>query len=121
MILAIGVLNFHPPHFLVESGSSARTLGSDLLEAGLLADVVAAIVAAVGIYHRARWGWVLGVVIVGVGVVSYLVQEMVGLPGLPRMWLEPSRIVALVIEAGFVAVAYRQVRRAPAHHYDRKT
>jgi hypothetical protein len=35
----------------------------------------------------------------------YLVQETVGLPGLPKAWLEPSRLVALLIELTLVLVA----------------
>ena len=53
------------------------------------------LVAAVGIYRGLRWGWLLGVATAGIGVGLYVVQETVGLPGLPglpRQWWEPSRI-----------------------------
>lgn len=120
LIVVVGVLNFHPPHFLLEAGHFPSTAGSVALEASLLAGVVAALIAAVGIYRDARWGWLLGIVIAGIGAALYLVQETVGLPGLPRMWWEPSRIISLVIEAAFVVVAYRRLRRSAGRDHSLK-
>jgi hypothetical protein len=48
----------------------------------------------------------------GTSFTLYLSQETVGLPGLPKVWLEPSRIVSLVVEALFVLVAWYQVIRS---------
>jgi hypothetical protein len=71
--------------------------------------LLGAVAAAVGIYRNLRWGWLLGIIIVGVSFVLYLTQETVGLARLPKMWLEPSRIVSLIVEALFVAlVRYNQ-------------
>ena len=117
LIVSIGLLNFHIPHFLIEQPTSVID-GSAALELVFVGNLVGALVAAVGIYLEKRWGWLLGMVIVTTSVVLYLAQETVGLPGLPKAWLEPSRIVALIIEALFFVVARYQVnaarRRAPA-------
>jgi hypothetical protein len=81
-----------------------------LLELVLLVNLLGAVLAAVGIYHNLRWGWLLGVLIVGVSFVLYVAQETVGLPGLPKMWWEPSRTVSLIVEALFVVlVRYNQI------------
>ena len=45
--------------------------------------MLGAVVTAGGIASNVRWGWLLGILIVGVCLVLYLAQETVGLPGLP--------------------------------------
>jgi hypothetical protein len=109
LIVIVGMLNFHLPHFLLES----TTYFSDatyLLEFALLVNLLGAVVAAVGIYRNLRWGWLLGILIVAISFVLYLAQETVGLPGLPKVWWEPSRIVSLIVEALFVVlVRYNQI------------
>lgn len=115
LIIVVGVLNFHPPHFLLESATTTDTVGARLLEVGLLADLVAAVIAAVGVYRGARWGWLLGIAVAAVGAGLYVLQETVGLPGLPTMWWEPSRIVTLAAEITFVIVALRQLATPPGH------
>lgn len=117
VIVAVGLLNFHVPHFLFQAPAAAGTAGY-MLEAVLLANVVAALVAAVGIYCGSRWGWLLGVVVAGIAVVFYVAQESIGLPGLPRNWLEPSRLLSLLVEGAFFVLAARQLlshRQATAH------
>ena len=108
LILVVGLLNFHLPHFLLESARPSNS-ASVLLELALLANVLGAVVAAAGIAANVRWGWLLGILIVGVSVVLYLAQETVGLPGLPQNWWEPSRILSLVIDALFMVLARHQV------------
>jgi hypothetical protein len=108
LILVVGLLNFHLPHFLLEAARPSDS-GSVLLELALLANVLGAVVAAAGIAANVRWGWLLGILIVGVSVGLYVAQETVGLPGLPQNWWEPSRILSLVIEALFVVLARHQV------------
>jgi hypothetical protein len=41
-----------------------------------------------------------------------VVQQTIGLPGLPKNWVEPSRLVSLAAQALFIALAIRQRR----HH-----
>ena len=113
LVIMVGLLNFHVPHFLIESPSPTGDAGV-LLELMLLINVVAAVVAAAGIYRDTRWGWALGIAVAGVAILLYVAQETVGLPGLPKMWFEPSRIVSLLVEAVFVVLAApRLVARRP--------
>lgn len=111
LILAIGLLNCHVPHFLLEPGK-ATGRASALLEAVLLANVLAAVVAAVGIALGRPWGWRLGSAVAVFSVLLWLAQETIGLPGLPRQWGEPSRIVALLLEAAYLALARVALGRA---------
>ena len=111
LILAIGLLNFHVPHYLLEPGRAVGT-ASAVLEVVLLANVLAAVVAAVGIARGQAWGWRLGAAVAIFSVLLWLAQETIGLPGLPRQWGEPSRIVALLLEAAFLALARAALGRA---------
>jgi len=36
-------------------------------------------------------------------------QESIGLPGMPQNWVEPSRIVSLMFDALFIAVARKYI------------
>jgi uncharacterized membrane protein YfcA len=71
-----------------------------------LANFVGALAAAVGIYRRKRWGWVLGFLVAGGAFAGYVISRTVGLPGLPveTEWLEPLGVLSLVVEALFVVV-----------------
>ena len=108
LIVITGLLNFHPPHFLLESHKSFGATPSSI-EFGLFMLVIAALVSVSGIYKNLQWGWILGVVVSITSVLLWLAQETIGLPGFPKMWFEPSRIVALAIEIAFVVIAYRVV------------
>lgn len=103
LIALTGLLNFHVPHFLIESPKVSDP-ASPLLELVFLANLLGAVVAAVGIARHRRWGWLLGLLVAGVSFLLYVAQETVGLPGLPQMWLEPSRILALIVEGLFVVL-----------------
>jgi hypothetical protein len=48
-----------------------------------------------------------------IAVALYLVQQTIGLPGLPKNWVEPSRLVSLAVQALFIALAIRQLRHRP--------
>jgi hypothetical protein len=108
LVLATGLLNFHVPHFLLES-STSFDFAARLLELLFVVNLLGAIAAAVGIAGGARWGWLLGIVVAAVSFLLSLAQETVGLPGLPQSWSEPSRIVAVFIEVGLVITARRQL------------
>lgn len=95
-------------------GRQAQAAGGGagrVLEGGLSVNVLGAVFAAVGIARDRRSAWVLGVVVAVVSVVLWSAQETVGLPGLPRSWTEPSRIVAVLVEAGYVVMAAKQFAR----------
>jgi hypothetical protein len=110
LIIAVGLLNFHIPHFLLEPAKYSGS-ASFLLESVFLINLIGAATAAVGIYRNQRWGWVLGIAIAVISALLYLAQETVGLPGLPQSWLEPSRIVSLFIEASYAVLAGYQIRQ----------
>jgi hypothetical protein len=110
LVVATGLLNFHLPHFLLES-STPLDAATRLLELVFLSNLLGAIAAAVGIARGARWGWSLGIVVAIASFLLYVAQETVGLPGLPQSWSEPSRILAVVIEAAFAVTARRHLIR----------
>ena len=116
LIVIVGLLNFHLPHFLLERLTSAGD--EAYLEFLFLANLLGAVIAAVAIWRNRRWGWLLGIFVVGLSLVLYLAQETVGLPGLPKNWWEPSRIVSLILDALFILAARNQVvslrERTPA-------
>jgi len=107
LIVIVGLLNFHLPHFLLERSPAAGDTG--YLEVVFLANLLGAVIAALAIWRNRRWGWLLGVMVVGLSFVLYLAQETIGLPGLSAKWWEPSRIVALILEALFVLLARSQI------------
>ena len=107
LIVIVGLLNFHVPHFLLERSPAAGDTG--YLEVVFLANLLGAVIAALAMWRNRRWGWLLGVMVVGLSFVLYLAQETIGLPGLPGNWWEPSRIVALILEALFVLLARSQI------------
>jgi uncharacterized membrane protein YhdT len=109
LIVVTGLLTFHPPHFLLEAGRHPTNAGAAVLEIGLAINLLAALIAAAGIWRNASWGWVLGIIIAVMAVVLYLIQQTIGLPGLPKNWTEPSRIVSLAVQALFIAVAIRHL------------
>jgi hypothetical protein len=110
LIVVVGLLNFHIPHFFLESRSNLG-VAENFLELVLLANVIASIIAAIGIYRSRRWGWLVGIVSCAFSALLWLMQETVGLPGLPQQWLEPSRLVSLIFDACFAVMAWRQLRR----------
>lgn len=107
LIVIVGLLNFHLPHFVVER--SASSSGDSWIEIVFVANVLAAFIAAIAIWRTRRWGWLLGVLVVALSAMLYVAQETVGLPGLPKNWWEPSRIVSLIFEVLFVLVALKAI------------
>lgn len=74
---------------------------------GFVANFIGALVAAVGIYRDAMWGWVLGILVASGALVLYVVSRSVGLPGFEHAvgrWSGPLGILSLVVEALFLAV-----------------
>lgn len=109
LIVIVGLLNFHIPHFLIESKTVFNS-AAYALEFALLLNVLGALISAFGIYYNKRWGWILGIIISLISFLLYIAQETIGLPGLPQMWLEKSRIAALIIEIIFVILAVRTIK-----------
>lgn len=77
---------------------------------GLLfvANLLGAALSAVGILRSYNWGWILGLVVAGGALVTYVVSRTVGLPGASALtyadFLEPSGVIAMIIEALFVVL-----------------
>lgn len=67
-----------------------------------------ALLACFGVWKNARWSWLLGLLVMGGALLAYVASRTVGLPGLPSepdAWLEPSGVLSLVAEAGFVLLS----------------
>ena len=107
LILVTGAI-----HFIDAPGSFGDATYKGLL---FLANGIAAIVAAFGIYRGERsWGWGLGVLVAGGALVGYVISRTMGLPGLaPDIWLEPLGILSLIVEAAFLVLFARSRRGAP--------
>jgi hypothetical protein len=107
LILVTGAI-----HFIDAPGSFGDATYKGLL---FLANGIAAVVAAFGIYRgERRWGWGLGVLVAGGALVGYIISRTVGLPGLaPDIWLEPLGVLSLMVEAAFIALYALSGRRAP--------
>jgi uncharacterized membrane protein YhdT len=108
LIAIVGLLNFHIPHFLLEPVAHSD-YASRILELALLANLIGGVIAALGVYRVMRWGWMLGVYIASFSIFLYLLQETIGLPGLPQAWSEPSRIASLIVDVLFLVLAWRQL------------
>jgi len=107
LILVTGAI-----HFIDAPSSFGDATYKGLL---FLANGIAAIVAAFGIYRGERsWGWGLGVLVAGGALVGYVISRTLGLPGLaPDIWLEPLGILSLIVEAAFLVLFARSRRGAP--------
>ena len=74
---------------------------------GFVANFIGGLVAAVGIFRDALWGWLLGALVAGGALVMYLASRSVGLPGFEHAvgrWSGPLGNLSLVVEALFIAV-----------------
>ena len=107
LILVTGAI-----HLIDAPGSFGDATYKGLL---FVANGIAAIIAAVGVYRGERtWGWGLGLLVAGGALVSYVISRTVGLPGLaPDIWLEPLGILSLMVEAAFIVLFVQSRRGAP--------
>ena len=107
LILVTGAI-----HLIDAPGSFGDATYKGLL---FVANGIAAIIAAVGIYRGERtWGWGLGLLVAGGALVSYVISRTVGLPGLaPDIWLEPLGLLSLMVEAAFIVLFVQSRRGVP--------
>jgi hypothetical protein len=107
LMVVVGLLQLHLPHYLAEAWSPVgyMTYPGPVLAAVMIGSVC----AAVAIGHNRRFGWGLGIGVATASCVLYLVQETVGLPGLPQAWWEPTRILSVLLAVFFVVLARRQL------------
>ena len=99
LIIAVGLVHLRgaPPHYRV----------APYLGVGFVANFIGALVAAVGIYRDALWGWLLGALVAGGALVLYVVSRSVGLPGYEHAigrWFGPLGVISVVVEVLFIAV-----------------
>ncbi len=100
LILVIGLIHAYkaPMHFEI-----ATYLG-----VAFVANFVASLVAAVGIFRGApNWGWLLGAYVAGGAFVAYLVTRAVGLAGAEELvgnWANAWGSFALIVEGLYLAV-----------------
>jgi hypothetical protein len=74
---------------------------------GFVVNLIGALIAAVGIYRDALWGWILGALVAGGALVMFVVSRLVGLPGFEHAvgrWSGPLGIISLIVEVLFLAV-----------------
>ncbi|WP_353365907.1 hypothetical protein [Mycobacterium sp.] len=100
LIIVVGFLGLHLPHYLAE----ARSPGDYAGYPGpiLVLTVAGSVIAALAIGYTRRFGWIVGIGVVVVSWLLYALQETVGLPGLSRTWWEPTRLMSLAFSALFV-------------------
>ena len=99
LIFAVGLTHLigAPPHYRV----------APYIGVGFVVNFIGALVAAVGIYRDALWGWLLGAIVAGGALVMYVVSRSIGLPGFEHAvgrWSGPLGVLSLVVEALFLAV-----------------
>src|ERR687886_1649445 len=99
LIIAVGVTHLigASPHYRV----------APYIGVLFVANFIATLVAAVGLYRDVLWGWLLGVLIAGGALVMYVISRSVGLAGYEHAvgrWFGPLAVLSLVVEALFLAV-----------------
>ncbi len=71
-----------------------------------VANFLAALIAAYGIYRRKTWGWILGIMVAGGAMIFYTWSRTSGLPGLPpEEWVDPWGLAAFTVEGLFSLTA----------------
>ena len=99
LIVVVGLIHL--------TGTPQHFRAAPYVGVGFVANFVGALVAAVGLYRDALWGWLLGVVVAGGALVMYIVSRSVGLPGFEQAvgrWSGPRGIASLIVEALFIAL-----------------
>jgi hypothetical protein len=113
VIVVVGVLQLHLPRYLAENSTPGDYGAFPGLV--LVAVRVASVVAALGIERGRRAGWLLGIGVAATSLVLYVLQETVGLPGLERVWWEPTRILSVLMAVGFIVLACRHIGSSRPH------
>jgi hypothetical protein len=105
LIVAVGLVHLRgaPPHYRV----------APYLGVGFVANFIGALVAAVGLYRDALWGWLLGALVSGGALVMYVVSRSIGLPGYEHAvgrWFGPLGVISVAVEVLFIAVFLLRLR-----------
>lgn len=68
-----------------------------------MANVLASLLSAYGIYRKRAWGWALGAFVAGASIAGYIWSRTLGLPGtVVEEWFNPVGLVALTVEGLFL-------------------
>jgi hypothetical protein len=95
LILEIGTL-----HIMTAQGEYEEAAYVGYLFA---ANFFGALLAALGIYHRQLWGWVIGALIAAGSIAGYLWSRTLGMPGMNvEEWFDPYGVVAIALEVLFL-------------------
>ena len=99
LIVAVGLTHLvgAPPHYRF----------APYIGVGFVVNFLGGLVAAVGIYRNALWGWLLGALVAGGALVLYIVSRTVGLPGYEHAvgrWFGPLAILAFIVEVVFLVL-----------------
>lgn len=106
LIFLTGLLHFYEtPGHLTEEPALAYMF---------ILNGVGSLVAALGIYKRRLWGWVLGLFIAVGAVCGYIISRSVGMPGMMIEEVDSIGVAAVIIEILFtlaaVVVLFRRVK-----------
>lgn len=87
-----------------------------------LANALGAAVAIGGILRDMVWGWLVGVLVAAGAIIAYVVSRAVGLPGFANApWFESIDVLALLVEAAYVAIAVKVLSKRLVTHEPRST
>ena len=95
VIIEIGVL-----HLMLAQGEYDEAAYMGYL---FVANFFGALLAALGIYRKQAWGWLLGLAIVAGSLAGYAWSRTLGMPGMNvEEWFTPYGIAAMALEALFL-------------------
>lgn len=108
LIILTGLVHFYeaPEHFTEEPALAYM----------FILNGVGSLVAALGIYKRRLWGWVLGLFIAVGAICGYIISRTIGMPGMMMIEeVDAVGVAAVIVEILFtlaaVVVLFRQAKR----------
>jgi hypothetical protein len=67
------------------------------------ANFFGSLLAALGIYHRRLWGWIIGLIITSLSIAGFVWSRIWGMPEMQvEEWLAPYGLVAISVEGIFI-------------------
>ncbi len=69
-----------------------------------LLNAVFAVIAAIGIYLKRSWAWLLGALIAGFSFIGYITSRTVGMPGTEIEEWNTIGFISLIVEGAFISV-----------------
>ena len=110
LILEIGLL-----HIITAQGEYEEAAYMGYLFA---ANFFGSLIAALGIYHKQFWGWMLGLVIAAGSIAGYIWSRTLGMPGMNvEEWFTPYGIVSMSLEGAFILLVLLRPWKIPQMNY----